>query len=490
MLRRRLSAGLCAVVLMAALVAYPLRARAMVSATLAAVGGATVIAATLAACGIYPYASAGEGSFGEWGARALTDLLQKYNEAHVESAIRMEQVRAYVVGRTLAVGREVWEKLRDFAQWLRDTYALTDNQTEVGLGEYVGGYPSLPVVASSLDSSGFQREFQTKAMQLVKAGSGSQQWGLFGAASSSDVKFCFYDPWGNGEYSTIAFSTVKDTVIYIYRGSSLTYWDSNSFTHSTLSNEIFVDGTYYYYGSAGYWTKSNLFVNGIQCLGTGHDYSAFARSIYGMPKTFEGVTADTATVSVPAALPAEDDSEFVGLSVYPGTVSGVTDTPATSMTPQAVEEIIQQGVMSRERPVVRPVEIEVEAGTTVDTETGEVATESAESIVISPTTIPLQASDYAIPSLSSVFPFSIPWDIMRIWQALDAEPRFPLQDFSLTLDVPWLFGDAPPIVRFGLDAFPETVAVKMDEVAGVVRYSLLLVACVGFLIFISQFIKW
>ena len=133
-LGRRLAAGFCAVVLAVTLTAYPLRARAMASATLAAVGGATVIAATLAACGIYPYASAGEGSFGEWGARALTDLLTKYNEAHIESAIRMEQVRAYVVGRTLAVGREVWDKLRDFAAWVRDTYALTDNQMGVEIG--------------------------------------------------------------------------------------------------------------------------------------------------------------------------------------------------------------------------------------------------------------------------------------------------------------------------------------------------------------------
>ena len=79
---------------------------------------------------------------------------------------------------------------------------------------------------------------------------------------------------------------------------------------------------------------------------------------------------------------------------------------------------------------------------------------------------------------------------MRIWQALGAEPRFPLQDFSLALDVPLLFGESPPVVRFDLASYPEAVSAKMDEVAGVVRYSLLLVACVGFLIFISQFIKW
>lgn len=477
MLRRRLSAGLCAVVLMAALVACPLRARAMASATLAAVGGATVIAATLAACGIYPYASAGEGSFGEWGARALTDLLEKYNEAHIESAIRLEQVRAYVVGRTLAVGREVWDKLRDFAAWLWDTYALTDNQTEVGLGEYVGGYPSLPV--SSID------DFSSNAVQILDGSNWNNNVDVFVAASTSCVSsvyvFAQYSS-GSTDYYNLQFISLSPFDVYV----SKSYSTSTPAVKSThyLYPEPY-DGVQYYIGTYGGGRASTL-LNGVQHI----DYFEDAvRAIFGTKPILEGVTADTTTISVPAALPAEDDSEFVGLSVYPGTVSGV-DTPATAITPQVVEEIIQQGVMSRERPVVRPVEIEVEAGTTVDTETGEVATESAEPIVISPTTIPLQASDYAIPSLSSVFPFSVPWDIMRIWQALDAEPRFPLQDFSLALDVPLLFGESPPVVRFDLASYPEAVSAKMDEVAGVVRYSLLLVACVGFLIFISQFIKW
>ncbi|MBQ6205806.1 MAG: hypothetical protein IJK52_01850 [Oscillospiraceae bacterium] len=454
----------------------------MASATLAAVGGATVIAATLAACGIYPYASAGEGSFGEWGARALTDLLTKYNEAHIESAIRMEQVRAYVVGRTLAVGREVWDRLRDFAAWVRDTYALTDNQTGQQLGIFDNPAPCYNFSGFS-DSDAYAYIF---ANGVPLASDGTR----FMVSASADIPRLLpfirgYHLYIGSDYFDL-FNNRRVSPVFACsatRGSSL---DRGGASYGAYGGV-----TYYWCYNPTQIYFSDVSMYSLPVCPENVSIPVFLSSLFASYRpAFSGITADTSTISVPAALPVEDDSEFVGLSVYPGTVSGVTDIPATAMTPEAVEEIIQQGVMSRERPVVRPVEIEVEAGTTVDTETGEVATESAEPIVISPTTIPLQASDYAIPALSSVFPFSIPWDIMRIWQALGAEPRFPLQDFSLALDVPLLFGESPPVVRFDLASYPEAVSAKMDEVAGVVRYSLLLVACVGFLIFISQFIKW
>lgn len=502
-MKRRVVAGLGAFILMAALVAFPLRARAMSAAAVAAsVGGATLIAAYMAACGIYPYSEDGQ-SFGEWGARALTDLVEQYNQNRLERQIQIAQLTGYVAGRTIAIARDTWDTLREFVGWCRETFSLEDNQTGVNVGivssdgflPYNTDWPvgsDTAVNASSVVSLGFLF--------------GTYTWGTqyFAAATIPNVILAARQSGRNWSYIGISdssfYSVYLGTRASNYANCLGKYRDSYSFNGKTV------------YITGPVLTFTDLIPSELVIILPDFSAESVVNAYYGggVDTSLQGITVDTSTVSIPAELPEDDDTEWVGLSVYPGTVTGVagtgtttetgvetgtgavagTENPATVLTPQAVERIIQQGVEERQRPDVRPVEVEIGEGVTVDEETGELVAAEPGTVVITETDIPLSLGDYAIPSLSTVFPFSIPWDIMRVWQALDAEPRFPLQDFSMTLSVPWLFGDSPPTVRFGLDAFGPGVAQKMDELAFMVRSFLLVIACVGFLIFISQFIKF
>lgn len=507
-MRRRVVAGLGAFILMAALVAFPLRARAMSAAAVAAsVGGATLIAAYMAACGIYPYSEDGQ-SFGEWGARALTDLVEQYNQNRLERQIQIAQLTGYVAGRTIAIARDTWDKLREFVNWCRETFSLADNQAGGSLGVIssdsvpwfdFAGASSNSVIASVAYSQGIPL---------------SNGWafvvGNFYTTSSPSVPILpFLACNGNTYRLHVANKSHWVSICAASSPSRFENWAAGGWTNDFSGGTVYIDSFSY-----GFKSKPADFP-----VITVSDFDYSSRSLIGQfaaslfdsySPSFSGITVDTSTVSIPAELSEDDDTEWVGLSVYPGTVTGVagtgtttetggeagggtvagTENPATVLTPQAVERIIQQGVEARQRPDVRPVEVEVGEGVTVDEETGELVAAEPGTVVITETDIPLSLGDYAIPSLSTVFPFSIPWDIMRVWQALDAEPRFPLQDFSMTLSVPWLFGDSPPTVRFGLDALGPEVAQKMDELAFMVRSFLLVIACVGFLVFISQFIKF
>lgn len=517
---RRVAAGLCALILAAALVAFPVRARAMSSVALASVGGATVIAATLAACGIYPYASAGEDSFGEWGARALTDLLEQYNQAHVESALRMEQVRGYVVGKTVAIASETWEKLRSFVSWMRQTYSLADNRAALELGTF-DTISALPVsdITSKDTFYATSLHLPNENKTVAQGGNPNYAYTAFGATHNNVFIACLDEPvtFDSGDCLPFYVAFGRVSGVYLLNGlcsasgpfqvaqrQELAYW---------YSDNIHPDDSAFWAMRRGYVRadrRAELLQAGVLIFSTAQSmYDYFDSCLRGTYRpTLSGITADTTTVSELPALP--EDAEWGGLSVSPGTVTGVADAgigvsagtetgtgnpalvdnPVTVMTPQAVERIIQQGVEERQRPVVTPVDVQVATGTDIDSETGvvtqnPVVIELPESVVIenaveiAPPKIDNNPESWEIPDLNTVFPFSIPWDIFNIYSALNAEPVRP--SFSASLYIPLVNVDVP----FSI-GIPDSISEQVDAFAAFFRKLLLVFLCVATLFFIYE----
>lgn len=466
-IKRRVAAGFCAVALMAALVAFPLRARA--AAALPVIGYAATITAFLVACGIYPFENENGENFGEWGARKLTDLWNTYiTEVYPQSegAQLISDVKSfYANGGYMVMAADTWSRLREFAGWIVQKYSMADNQLDVRVGKSKIGLCLLPVFSGSPSRA-----------QLVAHGLRPHlSEDIFVGASISDV-YCYLV--SGSEYYTLEFVSKEPFTCYILAS----YVKQYSPNHP---REYISDGHYF-----SYYETYQLFA----VYNTPADYLAsFSGDIPIFPSSgglgialsrlfelsdviFEGIMADTSVVQLLDELP--EGVEMGGLAVA-GAGAGA----------DALEDVIASGVMERQKPTVRSVEVQIGEGTEVDTGTGAVAEETPSVITVTPSSVPLSVSDYSIPGLSGLFPFSIPWDIMRIWQALDAEPRFPLQDFSVTLDIPLLFGEHPPSVTFDLQSMPQ-VRQKVEDVAGIVRWCLYLVACIGFLVFVGGFIKF
>ena len=157
------------------------------------------------------------------------------------------------------------------------------------------------------------------------------------------------------------------------------------------------------------------------------------------------------------------------------------------LTPEKVEQIIQQGVMLREKPVVRPVEVTVATGTDVDTETGAVTGEDTGVTIdvdtleeqyipaVSELSVPQAFLDSIAVTMQSKFPFCLPFDAMRILQAFAKEPETPV--FSLSVHDPFTGAD----YIFVVDLSP------WDDVAAMVRQ---LEAIAFFVVFFLNFDKF
>lgn len=463
---RRLAAGFCALVLVAALVAFPVRAHAM-SATMAVVGGAVVVSAALVACGIYPYVSEDGQTFGEWGAERLSDLWAQYVSSFEGGSTpsggtvqTFQEIRAYITGQTLVISRSVWEMLQSFIVWIKSTFSLTDSREGVRVGVYAAGYYSLPVGDFSTVSA-----LQSEGLRVAEYTSGGSSVGFYVGSNSADVRGFFLD---TGDWTYFYGITSSDSYpYYFYCMGSFNY------TYRLMNGLITVDGvTYHLNNGVGY--SSSLFSSfaDSSALYTSTLEEA-VRAVYGSSGVFEGITVDTATLGALPDMAANAD--YMGLAVSPGTVEGV----AAPMTPQSVQRIIQQGVIDRGRPVVTPVDVTIAAGTDIDAETG-VLTENPVTVEL-PQTVAIDSnpSAWQIQDLQTVFPFSIPWDIANVYMALNASPVRP--SFTGSVRIPVLDVDVPFTI-----GVPDAVAAQVDSFAALFRGFLLVVLCVGTLLFVFE----
>lgn len=467
---------------MGALVGFPVRARAAAPA-LPIIGYAATIAAFLAACGIYPFQDEHGQSFGEWGARKLTELWDTYiNEVYPtsEAAQVISDVKSfYSNGGYMVMARDTWSRLRGFAGWITDKFGLASNQTDVALGVYES-YPSIPCVLASefsaMSNSDRRAYIRDNGLFLgwFKSDYSYRVWALaYGTDEPVYAAICRVGTFGDGtpNYRPFFFSLSSARVLSAYDPNP----NAGLYRDEGLANYGLTWGGITVYR----WELSaSPVISTIPgWVGFYESQREAVNDIYGTPPTLAGTMADTGLISVPAELP--ESAEFGGLAVV-----------GAGATAETLEDVIEQGVMERQRPVVRPVDVEIGVGIEVDAGTGTVAAELPDTIIITPDSVPLSLSDYSIPGLSELFPFSVPWDIMRIWQALDAEPRWFLEDYVLTWDIPELWGDAPLVVTFRMEDMPQQVQDAVQGLARTVRAFLLILACIGFLIFAVSFIKF
>lgn len=464
-MRRRVISFFAAALLLIHVALFPATQAKAAAAALTAVGAAITVAAFLNACGIYPYLQ--DSSFGEWGAQNLADLWSQYISSfeggQTPSGGTVETfntIKSFVVGNTLAVASATWGELRSFASWIVSKFSVTDNQTGVELGSYSGS--SLPVFSSAPSYDGLV----SAGFSIGPRAGDSLAYPIFLGANVDGV-FAYYEP-SSLNPNMIRFVSLSPAIYYytdVWRptGESLRY-EVGSFN---------IGGPVYASGGAllGYYSGSVILVASLPdgVLEFGSPASALAYFSDYVP-TFSGVIADTSTVSVPDALP--EGSQFGGLRVV--------EAPATSGAP-AIADVIEGGVELRAQPVVEIANVDVEAGTDVDSETGAITDNP---VVITPDDSSYSDSDFQIPDLSTVWPFSIPWDLYRVYQAFDADPVPPY--FSIT------FASFPGVEgSVSLDiSIPDSMRPTFDGVAEVVRSFALVIACIGFAVWLGKYIDW
>lgn len=463
-MKRCMVAFLCVALVLGNCVLFPLRARATMTGTLMVVSAGAVVTAALMASGIYPYEQ--QKQFVEYVSDNLSALWSQYldwrqnNIGSVpESGRELSSLTGWLSGQTVILSRKIWNTLAEFVSWVKDTFSVTDSQEDVVLGT-INSFPLLPYgYGTLLDVGG------GKALGSIPAG----------------LRVC-YQLQSDGNYRCWCGSgwRANDNAaqITVKIPGSTSYWSSVNTTYGGYDVALLLSGPN--------WRNPALVVTNeernisIPVFDNAADVGAYISGAVTMSPPVVGVVADTAIVSPLEALP--DDVPFAGLSVPEAGVMPTVDT---------LESVIETGVTDRVKPIVRPVEVEIGEGVNVDADTGTI-TATDDSIVITPQDIPFMVSDYQIAGLSSVFPFSIPWDIARVFQAFDAAPRCPLDDWSVTLPFGGLglwSASENPTVSFNLSQFPE-VRQKIDQIAVVCRSFLLVLACVLWLVFLAKFVRF
>lgn len=472
-MKKRIGAFLCALLLAFNLVATAPRARA-VSAALAAAGVGVVLGAALAAAGIYPYKAAE--SFGEWTSDKLSTLWEQFCESTegiaAGATVAMYTsggLKGYLMNSTIVIPYAVYNVVAAFTSWVASHFALENNQTGVGLGTALKENGVVPVVSVYPDNASDMLAVGMPVRTYTASATGKSFTNYLVTKFQSIYLFRVVD--GDTNYSYLYFVGSADIV-----GAQEKYALSASLK---LSGSGY-DQTYYNLTEYGPFTTS------VTILGQPIRYTrdrnlsgSYSRAIpvfesYGAGMTYyvnhilgggsSPVMADTGSVN-PLA-PLAEGTEYGGLAVAG---SGVLNTPA---------DVIEQGITDREKPVVRPVEVDL-SGVEVDTETGEL-TENP--VIVRPSDIPLSTSDYAIPGLHTVFPFSIPWDIYNVYSALNAAPVRP--SFDVSLYVPVLDITVPFKIEI-----PEDISEDVDNFAALVRSFLLVLMCIGTLLFVRELIR-
>lgn len=437
---RRVGAFLCALALVLHLAFVPLRARAF-AGVLPAVAAGTVVTAFLMASGIYPYEE--QKAFAEYVSDNLSSLWSQYLDWRTENSMNppvtgneLSSLTGYLTQGVVAISRNVWNTLSEFTSWIVSHFSVADNQTGVELGGLASSY-----VLPSLSSSSSSDVVQSTALR----GSPSDKaYSYYYAADSSlnlpAIKVCVTDGVFSSSGPVIVFGAVSSSalpqaVLQWSGASSLSLYRWNLDNRDSAYPDVVYRAIS---GAQGY----DAFSTGVFPF---FNSKADAFSFFGSSaSSFSGITADTATVSPPATLPA--DTPWRGLAV---------EGAGTAPTVGGVEQVIQSGVTEREKPEVKVIEVELGANTDVDTETGAV-TENP--VVVTPESVVPAVSELIAPdsfvgmavnALQTKFPFCLPFDVVRILQAFVVPPEAPVisltfhdpftdEDYSVTVDLsPW-----------------------------------------------------
>lgn len=382
------------------------------SGQLPEVGWAETVSSFLMASGIYPFESDAETGYEEWSVSSLKVLWDEFRDDVTQVSYDIVDLTGSLVKGVIAIASGRWSLLREFATWIVNKYNVTDNQTGVELGGKTSLLIPFTPLGSTSPSSGW---LSSNGVYIGASSAGARIYvAANGNYSSSPVYLFGYYPYDTF-YRAVFLSSVK---FQLYSSLSVGSTE-NSHIESALPG----------YYCVLYPVRLPLSTD----VPLYDSYSALVADVAdnGLAGTFQGVTADTTTVSVPAALP--EGTDFGGLAV-----SGT----GVAVTPEQLEEIVQNAVKEALKPSVAVVPVAISPDVSVNP-SGEITLSG--DVTIDTGNIPLQPSDYSAPNLTQVFPFSIPWDMLALLNALDAEPVRPEFDVDLyipVLDVhvPWTIG--------------------------------------------------
>lgn len=440
-MKKRVGAFLCALLLAFNLVTTAPRARAA-SMALAAAGVGVVLGAALCAAGIYPYKAAE--SFGEWTSDKLASLWAQFCDSSEGQAIgatvemfRNGDIKGFQTGANIIMARAVYNPVVTFVNWVRTQFNVADNQTGVQLGTvetvardvYFAGYDSSGV-GSNTEMNRLileQENYWLRSSEFPYQSIYTNTPGVF------MVRSVYTDSRGKhpGFYAVSYTSFLLGSVNRASNGNTMSdYPGTWRSTAATISGVNFYYVAVYSTGILNATVFWPLESNVPLIQNPGKSDAQFCFEILGAEPILDGITADTSTTKALDPLPA--DKEYGGLAVAGATPM---ETPA---------DIIEQGITDREKPVVRPVEVDLE-GVEMDTETGEL-TENP--VVVTPDvaipgiqdlTVPQTFLDKLETAMRTKFPFCLPFDFMRFIAALNMTPEAPR--FSLTFHDPFTDSD-------------------------------------------------
>lgn len=390
---RRVSAFVIAIIMCS-----QLSARAIVPAiAVAGVAAPAVISAFLAACGIYLYDKGQEGSadgtYGKvvelWG-----EFRDWYTQQFPSSPEPPTDFNGFVTLGGIYLSAKVFDLLSQFARWIKDKYSLGDND-DVNMGEGIGNY----LIYGTSTYVGVTVDGNDVYITRLTDDTISLQFGV----------------WLDGSRTFFCFASADGSVTPV--GLEITV-GNNGFGVSTQRRQYVYELLLLDYGHTNTYQVLDNIAVGIPVLSAYSNTPEVRQEIIsGAGAGRDDVGVRTGVISIPQVIP--DDAEAGGIYI-----PGVTD----STTPAEVEEIIEQSVITGEYPSIRPVPVEIQDGVTV-TDNGV----EPGAIVIGSAQVPVPVTAYQIPDLNTVFPFCIPWDIYRIFLALNAEPRAPVFSFTLNL---------------------------------------------------------
>lgn len=433
------------------------------SQALPSVGWAETVSSFLMSCGIYPYETDADGNYTEWSASALVPLWDEFKDSlretvgdAVDTLYNIVDITGFLVKGVIAIASGRWSILREFATWLVSKYNVTDNRSGIQLGD-------LMVVDHVYPVSSSEPSLAWMGANGVLIGDAYYNHLLYASSESNTI--CIYGKNNNNGWSYAHISAVP-FVLY-----SANQYRTNTPTNLSSNSSV---TTYSYGGKIVYCSTSVSAVYNISpdsYFENAYELSTFSDSAvvglyYGLfgGGGFSGMMVDTTTVSVPAELP--EGASYGGL-----TVAGA----GAAVTLDNLTEIIQTAVVEGLKPIVGVVGVNLSPDISLNPDTGVI---SEKDVTIE--TVPLVMTDYQVPQLRTVFPFSVPWDIYNVLSALNAEPVRPEFDVGLYLPV------VDVTIPFKI-AVPGDVAEQVDAFAAMIRSFLLVLMCVGTLILLW---KW
>ena len=373
-----------AYVLCITLFGHALAPRADAAGVVGTVVGSCVIAAFLSACGIHIGNSSGQ-SLGDVLAPYIQDFMEDHANQDMYDITDVTASISSAYKSTIMIAADTWVKLCVFADWLVDKFGIVDNETGGVLtlaGEgivywepYATDHDNWPS-KSTINSTGF---FVGKTdygdMRVI-----ARYSGLFVARGGNYLVF-MSERSDNGFF----FSRVNETG----RGS----WSANK----NQSN-----GIYY---TDGYFDMKS-FSSDLPVYPSVQAAVADFVNISGS----DGVSLDysSSSISVPAEL--AQDVDYAGIAI-----PGIGELSTAAEVTAAIESAVATGTMA-------DVQAQVISVTETMTDTLVIAED------IDSMGLPALGA-----ALTSRFPFSIPWDIHRIFSVFNVPmktPRFEVDFFA------------------------------------------------------------